>query len=67
MVVDDVDGCGWLWMTWMVADDHGWLWMVVDRVVDGAIRDYCVECREKQKEYSLGGWEETIACDVVVY
>ena len=54
-------------MTWMVADDHGWLWMVVDRVVDGAIRDYCVECREKQKEYSLGGWEETIACDVVVY
>ena len=54
MVVDDVDDCGWLQM-------------VMNRVVDGAAGDYCVECKKKQKEYSLGGWGETIACDMVVY
>ena len=76
MAVIIVDGHEWLRMTgwlWMIANDvngHGWLQMtqmVADMVVDGAAGDYCVECKEKQKECSLDGWGETIAYDVVVY
>ena len=46
MVADVMDGCGWLWM-------------VMNRVVDGAAGDYCVECMSRpvlpNRELTKGG------------